>query len=298
MRFPGIIPAVTTPFDEHGDIQVDALKSNVERLLEAGVNGFVATGTMGESASLTVPERRVVTEAVCEAVDGRAPVLGGIAASTARVAIEYGEVARAAGAAALMVLPPLNYSGDTHEIAAFFRAVGEASGLPLMAYNNPVASGVELSIDQIAELADSVPSIVAVKECVGETRNIAALIAATPDDFEVLVGGDDFALEGFCAGATGWISGVANVAPAECVRLYELISGGELPAARELYLRMLPLARLDFDPKLVQYFKAAMDQVGFTGGQSREPRLPLTETNQETLAAALRVLGIKATVTA
>jgi dihydrodipicolinate synthase/N-acetylneuraminate lyase len=296
MRFPGIIPAVTTPFDGRGQINVDGLTDNVERLLAAGVHGFVATGTMGESASLTLSERELVTQTVCEAVAGRAPVLGGIAAPTARVGAEYAEVARRAGATALMVLPPLNYSGDTHEIAAFYAAIGDVSGLPIMAYNNPGASGVELSVTQIAELATAVPSVVAVKECSGETRNIAALIGATSDDFEVLVGGDDFALEGFCAGATGWISGVANAAPAACVELHALIVAGDLTAAQRLYQRMLPLARLDFDPKLVQYFKAAMDRVGFTGGLSREPRLPLTENEEQILDQAMSALAPVAAV--
>jgi 4-hydroxy-tetrahydrodipicolinate synthase len=291
MRFPGIIPAVTTPFDEHGEIRAEALKANVQHMIAAGVHGFVATGTMGESASLTVPERELVTRTVVEATAGRLPVLGGIAAATSRVACEYAIVAADAGADALMVLPPLNYNGDVDEIAAFYDAIAAASGLPLMAYNNPVASGVELSVGQVAKLAELVPAIVAVKECVGETRNIAALIAATADDFEVIVGGDDFALEGFCAGATGWISGVANVTPAECVQLYDYVQAGNLAAAQELYQRMLPLARLDFDPKLVQYFKAAMDQAGLIGGYSREPRLPLTQDNEKTLSQALEVLG-------
>jgi 4-hydroxy-tetrahydrodipicolinate synthase len=291
MRFPGVIPAVTTPFDERGHINVDGLKDNVERLLAAGVHGFVATGTMGESSSLTVSERELVTQTVCETVAGRAPVLGGIAAPTARDGAEYARVAGDAGASALMVLPPLNYAGDTHEIAAFYAAIGEASGLPIMAYNNPGASGVELSVAQIAELAATVPSIVAVKECSGETRNIAALIGATCDDFEVLIGGDDFALEGFCAGATGWISGVANAAPAECVALHALIGAGDLAAAQELYQLMLPLARLDSDPKLVQCFKAAMDRAGFTGGFSREPRLPLSKDEEHTLDRAMSALA-------
>jgi dihydrodipicolinate synthase/N-acetylneuraminate lyase len=120
MRFPGIIPAVTTPFDERGEIQTGALRRNVERMVEAGVHGFVATGTMGESASLTVRERELVTRSVVEAAAGHVPVLGGIAAATSRVAREYAIVARDAGADALMVLPPLNYNGDLHEIAGFF----------------------------------------------------------------------------------------------------------------------------------------------------------------------------------
>ncbi|MGI8711602.1 MAG: dihydrodipicolinate synthase family protein [Solirubrobacteraceae bacterium] len=287
MRFPGIIPAITTPFRDDDSIDADALQTNVEALLDAGVHGLAVTGTMGESASLDLDERRTVIAAVSAVVDGRVPVLSGIAAPTARIASTYAVTARDAGASGLMVLPPLNYAGDAREMCAFYRSVGEAAGLPVMVYNNPGASGVELSVEVIATLAAEVDAVVAVKECSGETRNVAAIAGAVSEGFEVLVGGDDFALEGFCAGATGWVSGVANVIPGDCVRLYDACRSGDLGQARDLYQRMLALARLDFDPKLVQYFKAAMDQVGFAGGRSREPRLPLTAVEQQILAAAM-----------
>ena len=219
MRFPGIIPAVTTPFTESDTIDFPTLQANVEALIAGGVHGLVATGTMGESASLDLEERQQVTAAICEAAGGRVPVLAGIAAPTARVATRYAQAAKDAGATALMMLPPLNYNGDLREIAAYFAAVGQATGLEIMAYNNPGASGVELSVEMIARLGNEVDAVVAIKECSGETRNIAAILGANGEDFEVVVGGDDFALEGFCAGATGWVSGVANVIPADCVGL-------------------------------------------------------------------------------
>jgi dihydrodipicolinate synthase/N-acetylneuraminate lyase len=159
----------------------------------------------------------------------------------------------------------------------------------VMLYNNPEASGVDLRAEQIAAIADRVPGVLAVKECSGDVRRIPALIAAAPQ-LEILVGGDDWALEGFCAGATGWVTGVADVAPRECVALYEHCAAGELDAAREVYRRLLPLARFDMTPKLVQYFKAAQDDVGLAGGPCREPRLPLTAGEREELAAALAVL--------
>jgi 4-hydroxy-tetrahydrodipicolinate synthase len=292
MRFPGIIPAITTPFTDGDTIDIEALQANVDALVRGGVHGLVATGTMGESASLDLEERTSVTGAICDAAAGRVPVLAGIAAPTARVATRYALAAQQAGASALMMLPPLNYNGDFREIAGYFQAVGEATGMEIMAYNNPGASGVELSVEMIARLGNEVDAVVAIKECSGETRNIAAIIGATGDDFEVVVGGDDFALEGFCAGATGWVSGVANVIPADCVKLYDACREGDLATAREIYQRMLPLARLDFDPKLVQYFKGAMDQVGFHGGHCREPRLPLTGPEREILAYAMEVLGV------
>jgi 4-hydroxy-tetrahydrodipicolinate synthase len=288
MRFPGILPAVTTPFDDSGAIDVGALQANVRALLDAGVHGIVGTGTMGEAGSLSTAERRTVVAAIAEAVDGRVPVLAGVSASTAEQAGAYATDAAAAGAVAMMCLPPLGYRGDAAELEAFFAAVAGATGLPLMVYNNPEASGVDMPAELIARIAAAVDQVVAVKECSGDVRRIPALLHAT--DLEVLVGGDDWALEGFSAGASGWVSGVAVVAPADCVALYEHCRAGELEPAREIYARLLPVARFDMTPKLVQYFKAAQDEVGFVGGPTRAPRLPLNADERAALDNALAVL--------
>jgi 4-hydroxy-tetrahydrodipicolinate synthase len=190
-----------------------------------------------------------------------------------------------------MCLPPLGYRADEDELVAFYGAVGADTGLPLMLYNNPEASGVDMPASLIARIAESVEKVVAVKECSGDVRRIPALLHAT--DLEVLVGGDDWALEGLCAGATGWVTGVADVAPAQCVALYEHCRAGELDAAREVYRRLLPLGRFDMTPKLVQYFKAAMDEVGYAGGPTRAPRLALHDDERAALREALTVLGIE-----
>jgi dihydrodipicolinate synthase/N-acetylneuraminate lyase len=305
MRFPGIIPAVTTPFDSDGAVDTDALQANINALLDAGVHGIVGTGTMGEAGSLSTAERREVIAAIAAAVDGRVPLIAGVSAATPALAIGYATDAAAAGAVAIMCLPPLGYRGDDREIAAFYAAVGEAAGLPLMVYNNPEASGVDMRAQLIARIAHDVEHVVAVKECSGDVRRIRALLNATDPEAgpasgghvaasgtrtEILVGGDDWALEGFCAGATGWVSGVADVAPAECVALYEHCRAGELEAARDVYQRLLPLGRFDMTPKLVQYFKAAMDEVGLIGGPTRAPRLPLDDGEREELRAALAAL--------
>jgi 4-hydroxy-tetrahydrodipicolinate synthase len=289
MRFPGIIPAVTTPFDASGAIDVEGLTANVHALLEAGVHGIVATGTMGEAGSLSAAERRRVVEAVAGAVDGRVPVIAGVSAGTPAAAIALAADAAEAGAGALMMLPPLGYRGDDDEVVAYYRSVAEAAGLPLMAYNNPEASGVDMGTALLARLYAEIDQVVAFKECSGDARRIPALIDAAPGA-EVLVGGDDWALEGFCAGATGWVSGVAVVVPRDCVALYDACRAGDLETARGIYRRMLPVARFDMTPKLVQYFKAAMDGVGFAGGPTRPPRLPLTDAERSALADAMAVL--------
>jgi 4-hydroxy-tetrahydrodipicolinate synthase len=289
MHFEGIIPAVTTPFDASGAVDEAALERNVSAYLDAGVHGLVANGTMGEAGSLSAAERRTVVAAVASAAGGRVPVIAGVSAGTPSAAIAFAADAADAGATALMMLPPLGYRGDEREIAAFYRAVAEAAGLPLMAYNNPHASGTDMEPPLLARLGAEIEGLVAVKECSGDVRRIPAILELAPE-LEVLVGGDDWALEGFCAGATGWVTGVADVAPAECVELWERCRAGDLERARAIYQRMLPLARFDMTPKLVQYFKAAMDEVGLAGGAVRPPRLELTAPEREALAAAMRAL--------
>jgi 4-hydroxy-tetrahydrodipicolinate synthase len=289
MRFPGIIPAVTTPFDPAGEVDVPALERNLTALLDAGIHGIVATGTMGEAGSLSGAERRMVVETVVGTAAGQVPVIAGVSAGTPSAALGFAAAAAEAGAQAIMLLPPLGYRGDHAELETYYRAVAEGAQVPVMAYNNPEASGTDMPVELIARLYADIEGVVAIKECSGDARRIPALINAAPG-LEVLVGGDDWALEGFCAGATGWVSGVADVAPAECVALYEACRAGELDRARDVYARLLPLARFDMTPKLVQYFKAAMDARGLAGGDCRPPRLPLTIEERAGLEAALRVL--------
>jgi 4-hydroxy-tetrahydrodipicolinate synthase len=295
VRFPGIIPAVTTPFDPSGAVDRAALEGNLAALLDAGVHGFVATGTMGEAGSLTTAERRTVVADVVRAAAGRVPVIAGVSSGTPAASIAYAADAAEAGADAIMLLPPLGYRGDAREIVAFYRAVAGAAGLPVMAYNNPEASGTDMPPALIARLAAEVEQVVAVKECSGDARRIAALLDAAPG-LEVLVGGDDWALEGLCAGATGWVSGVADCAPAECVELFEACRAADLERARAVYSRLLPLGRLDMTPKLVQYFKAAQDALGFAGGPVRPPRLALDDADRAILDAALDALRAPAAV--
>jgi 4-hydroxy-tetrahydrodipicolinate synthase len=288
MAFEGIIPAVTTPFTADDQVDVTALKENVEKLIEAGVHGFVATGTMGEAGSLSTAERALVVRSVVEAAAGRVPVTVGISSGSAKQSLVYAADAKAAGATAVMSLPPLGYRADADEVVAFYAEVATC-GLPVMAYNNPEASGVDMPAALIARLYEEVEGVVAIKECSGDARRIPALLHLD-GDLEVVVGGDDWALEGFAAGATGWITGVGVLAPRECVELYDAVQAGDLARARDVYRRLLPVARFDMTSKLVQYFKAAQDAVGLNGGPTRAPRLPLKADEVAALDAALAIL--------
>ena len=282
----GVYAAIVTHFDPDLKVDHDAVAAEVRRLIAEGVHGIVPNGSVGEGGSLTREERRDVVETVVAAAEGRAPVCVGISAPTAEQAVGYARDAVSAGADGAMILPPLFYRADERELVEFFGSVARATELPLMVYNNPLGSGTDLHPELLALLAREVPAITAFKETSGDARRIAELVNLCPE-VDVLVGGDDWALEGLCAGAAGWVSGVVDVLPAQSVRLWELCLAGDLPTARDLYAELLPLARLDMTPKLVQYFKAALDELGLGGGPCRPPRLPLTEDELVVLRRAV-----------
>jgi dihydrodipicolinate synthase/N-acetylneuraminate lyase len=290
----GVHAAIVTHFTAELEVDHEAVAAEVARLVEDGVHGIVPNGTVGEGASLSRDERRAVIETAVAAAD-QTPVCAGISAPTADQAAIYARDAAIAGARGVMSLPPLLYRADRRELVEFFRTVARATDLPMMIYNNPEASGTDMRPELLAELRREVPSIVAFKETSGDARRIAELVNLCPD-VDVMVGGDDWALEGFCTGASGWISGVAVVWPSQCVRLWERCAAGDLAEARKIYAELLPLGHLDMTPKLVQYFKAALDEVGIGGGPCRPPRLPLTDTELATLRQAVQH-GSRAQVT-
>src|SRR3954469_7433662 len=246
-----VIPALLTPFGDQNAVVPDKLVENALTLLDAGVEHVVVCGTMGEAGALTDDERRVVTET---AVATGAHVVVGVSSPDGPTAARRAEAAAAAGAVGVMCLPPTTYVADARELDAHFAAGCAATDLPVMLYNNPEASRQDLAPELIAQLAERHERIVAVKECSGDARRIARRVERAGDRLDVLVGGDDWALEGYAAGAAGWVSGVANVAPRECLDLEVAVAAGDMERARELHQRLLPLGRLDMTPKLVQYF--------------------------------------------
>jgi dihydrodipicolinate synthase/N-acetylneuraminate lyase len=282
----GVHAAIVTHFDDALQVDHEAVSGEVARLISGGIDGIVVCGTMGEANSLTALERRDLVTTTVHAAAGRVPVCAGISAPTAALAATHARDAAAAGADTLMTLPPLLYRADRAEVLRFLHAVAGATELPLMVYNNPEASGVDLAPDLLAQIAAEVPGVHAIKETSGDARRITELLTRCPD-IDILVGGDDWALEGCLMGAAGWISGIAVVLPEACVRLWQLGSGGDLVGARELYQRLLGLARLDMTAKLVQYFKGALDGLGLPGGPCREPRLPLLPDELAMLSGAL-----------
>ncbi|QRP63466.1 dihydrodipicolinate synthase family protein [Rhodanobacter sp. FDAARGOS 1247] len=283
----GVIPAITTPFNADGTVDHDFLALHAGKLLDAGCTGVVPLGSLGEAATLSFDEKVAIMRTLVAAVGDRAPVIPGIAALSTDEGVRLAREAKLAGCAALMVLPPYVYSSDWREMSAYVSAVIEATDLPCMLYNNPVAYKTDFSPEQIAALAAEHPNVQAVKESSGEIRRFAALKSLLGDRLQLLVGMDDALVEGVCMGATGWIAGLVNAYPKESVRLFELAREGGSAAAAELYAWFLPLLRLDTVPKFVQLIKLVQQVVGLGSERVRAPRLVLEGAERE---GAMRVI--------
>jgi 1-pyrroline-4-hydroxy-2-carboxylate deaminase len=281
MKWQGVIPAITTPFKPDLSVDADLLVKQVDALVRAGCAGIVALGSLGEGGSLSFDEKKAILRLCKEALAGRGSLVAGIAALTTAEAERLAELAREQGADGLMVLPPYVYKGDWRETKAHFQAVISETELPCMLYNNPIAYGTDVLPEQLAELAESLPNLVAVKESSADARRVTAIRALAANRLEILIGVDDLIVEGIAAGAVGWIAGLADALPAESVRLFELARDGKLAEARSLYNWFLPLLRLDTVPKFVQLIKLVQAQTGLGSEAVRPPRLALAGAERE-----------------
>jgi 4-hydroxy-tetrahydrodipicolinate synthase len=283
----GVLPAITTPFTADGQVDHDFLARHAVQMLDAGCKGIVPLGSLGEAATLSFDEKTAILRTLVKALDGRGPVIPGIASLSTDEAVRLAREAKAIGCSALMVLPPYVYSTDWREMSAHVKAVIAATDLPCMLYNNPVAYKTDFAPAQIAELAGQFPNLQAVKESSADVRRFAAIRALLGDRLELLVGMDDALVEGVSMGATGWIAGLVNAYPAESVKLFELARDGGPKAAESLYAWFLPLLRLDTVPTFVQLIKLVQSRVGMGSETVRAPRLPVAGAERD---AAMKVI--------
>jgi 4-hydroxy-tetrahydrodipicolinate synthase len=288
MKWQGVIPAITTPFKQDFSVDADLLVKQVDALVRAGCTGIVALGSLGEGGSLTLDEKKAVLRLCKEALKGRASLVAGVAALTTDEACRLAELGREQGADGLMVLPPYVYKGDWRETRAHFAAVVSETALPCMLYNNPIAYGTDVLPEQVLELAEALPNLLAVKESSADIRRVTALTALAGDKLSVLVGVDDLIVEGIAAGAVGWVAGLADALPAESVRLFNLAVESKAAEAKALYEWFLPLLRLDTVPKFVQLIKLAQAQTGLGSETVRPPRLVLVGAEREAALGLIR----------
>ncbi|CAE6771660.1 putative DapA-like lyase [Paraburkholderia aspalathi] len=291
VNWKGVFPAVTTKLKDDGSLDHEAIKAGLNRLIDSGVGGVVMMGMVGESAQLTPEEKRTVIKLAVETVNGRVPVIAGLAEATTANAVQYAKDAEALGVQGLMVFPGLTYKSDARETIAFYRTIAQASTLAILLYNNPRGYGVDLTPDVVAQLLEE-PTIEAIKEESYDTTRVTDLISRFGDRLAVVCGVDDLVLESVALGVTCWVSGMANAVPKESVELLNLAVTGDYERARKLYRALIDVFHLDTHVKLVQYIKLAENITAGYSETVKAPRLKLEgEERQKVVAIVEKTLA-------
>lgn len=270
----GVFPAVTTQFKEDLSIDVPESQRVVDDLIKDGVTGIIALGTCGENNSLEPDEKRMLLSAIVEVVNGRVPVVVGTSELTTPRAVAFARDAETIGANGLMLLPAMVYVPKTNELVEHFTQVANATGLPIMLYNNPTAYRVNIGNDALDALRP-VKNIVAIKESAADTRRFTDVYNAFGSRYSIFAGLDDVAYEGLLLGAQGWVSGLTSAFPHESVMLVKALEAGDTKTALEIYRWFLPLLHLDAEHDLVQSIKLAEQVMGRGSERVRMPRMPL-----------------------
>jgi 1-pyrroline-4-hydroxy-2-carboxylate deaminase len=279
-NWAGVFPAATTQFDANLQVDIAATQAVQSALVRDGVHGLVLLGTVGENNSLSADEKRAVLRAAVEAVGGKVPLITGVSEFTTASAVAYARDAERIGVNGLMVLPAMVYVPTPAELEQHFRSVAEATGLPIMLYNNPPAYRVNIDLGTLGRLAEQ-GNIVAIKESAPDPRRFTDLFNAFGERFVLFAGLDDIAFEGLCLGARGWVSGLTNAFPRESLLLYEALRAKDLERARRIYRWFMPLLHLDAEHDLVQSIKLAEAIMGRGSERVRPPRLPLAGERRE-----------------
>ncbi|HTX39717.1 MAG TPA: dihydrodipicolinate synthase family protein [Bryobacteraceae bacterium] len=287
VNWHGVFPAITTQFRHDQSLDLAATSKHLNTMIEAGIQGVVALGTVGENTALEYHEKLEVLREIKRTAHGRIPVLTGVAEYTTALASRFARDAEKAGVEGLMVLPGMVYKSDERETLTHFRAIAQSTGLPMMIYNNPVSYGVDLTPRAFIELAGQ-PNIVAIKESSEDVRRLTDLRNTVGDRFILFGGVDDLILESIALGAEGWVSGLVNAFPRENRELWDLATSGRWQKALELYRWYTPLLHLDTKVKLVQYIKLAMQETGLGSELTRPPRLPLVGAEREEILGIIR----------
>ena len=291
IQWKGVFPALTTKFTSSHQLDYILFEKNLKAQIDAGVNGVILGGTLGESSVLENREKLDLVKFTVEKVAGKVPVVMNIAEGSTAEAVKAANDAEENGATGLMLLPPMRYKSDHRETLAFFGAVAGATSLPIMIYNNPIDYKTEVTLEMFGELAQY-KNVQAVKESTRDVSNVSRMINKFGDRFKILCGVDTLELEELVLGADGWVAGLVCAFPKETMAVYNLVKAGKIEEAVKIYRWFLPILELDIHPKLVQYIKLAEAEEGIGSEHVRPPRLPLIGEERDRVLMVIRD-GIK-----
>jgi 4-hydroxy-tetrahydrodipicolinate synthase len=295
----GVYAPTITAFEKDEDVSLAGTRAFVRFLLAQGVDGLVPLGSSGEPLALTMDERKAVLDAVTAEAGGKVPIMAGIVEYSTKAAIEFGLHAKLAGCNGLMLMPPYVFRPPKRDVFDHLRRVREAVGLPVMLYNVPGASGIDLMPEEVQQLAEE-GVVQSVKWSTAEVGRIRDTKFLCGPSFPVFVGNDLIAFEGLAVGADGWISCLPMIVPGRAVKLYKLLAVEKnLSAARELFYPLVPLIRLEFqaislpnnDPHWLAVTRESALLRGIPVGQSRKPLSAISRQHAEQLKALLMGLG-------
>ena len=279
-KWQGIFPALTTPFTTKDELDITMFKKNLDAQLEAGIDGIILGGSLGEASVLKTKEKEDLVKFAIQNVSGKIPVILNIAEGSTQEALNQAELGKQWNVDGLMLLPPMRYSSDHRETVQYFKTIANSTELPIMIYNNPVDYKTEVTIEMFADLS-SILNIQAVKESTRDVTNVTRMINRFGERFKILCGVDTLAMEELCMGAHGWVAGLVDAFPKETVAIYKLIKEGRIEEAKTIYRWFMPLLELDIHPKLVQYIKLVQSRTGLGNEHVRAPRLTLEGEERE-----------------
>ncbi|HSX18824.1 MAG TPA: 4-hydroxy-tetrahydrodipicolinate synthase [Candidatus Saccharimonadales bacterium] len=288
----GSIPAMVTPFDEKGAIDVVALKKLIKFLVSGGIDAIVPCGSTGEAATMSLEEYELVVKTTVEVVGGKIPVIAGAGSNDTQKAILFSQIAKAAGADGLLHVTPYYNKPTVDGLVAHYKAIAKAVDLPIVVYNVPGRTGLNLTADACIRIAKEVPKVIAVKEASGNISQMMDIIAAAPKGFSVLSGDDALTLPLIAAGGVGIISVVANEVPSEFSKMVHFALAGNFKKARELHYRLLPLMNGNFIETNPIPVKTALFMMGKIKESFRLPLVPMSAKNKEALKLILKDLRL------
>lgn len=293
LHVEGVFPPIPTPFDSHGDVAYHKLVENLERWNAYDLDGYVVLGSNGEAVYLNTEEKLRVWQEARQAIPPDKLLIAGTGCESTRESIALTQGAAEAGADAALVVTPHYYAGlmTADSLTRHYHALADAAPIPILLYNVPKFTGVDMNADLITSLAQH-PNIIGVKDSSGNVAKLADIVRQVGPEFQVLAGAAGFFLAGLTLGAVGGVMALANIAPRQCIDMYQLFRAGELREAAKLQRRMVPVNAAVTARFGVAGLKAALDWLGYYGGPVRSPLLDLDEGEQETLKGILVEGGV------
>lgn len=293
LKIEGIIPALITPMNDDETVSEEGLKTVIEHVIDGGVHGIFILGSQGESFSLTLEEKKRVITTSVEACSGRIPVYVGTGMITTAQSVQMTSAARELGAAAVSVITPYFIKPSQEELIEHYRAVADAAGdMPVLLYNNPMRTAVDIDVDTVVTLAE-LPNVVGMKDSSADLIQTMKYIDATRDmDFSVLVGNDASIFAALLSGGKGAVAATANVAPALIVGIYDAVRSGDIDKARELQYKLFPIRQAFTLGTFPLVVKEALNLMGLPAGPARRPIQKLLPEKRQELKEILTDAGI------